>query len=93
MDKQIFNSLTLPERILIIRLKARFIAQWQSADHQFGLYHWAGHFIEIQYHWQAQRGLAAQWEPRLLSVFVDGPGCMERLLPYAESIQLPDWSV
>ena len=89
MDVPIFNTLTLPERILIIQLKARFIAQWQRADYQFGLYHWAGHFIEVQYHWQAQRGLAAQWEPRQISVFADAPGCMERLLPYAESIRLP----
>ncbi len=84
-----FNTLTLPERILIIQLQARFLAQYQSANSQFGLYHWGGHFVEIHYQWQVQRGLAAQWEPCLISLFADGPGCVDRLIPYAEPVGLP----
>lgn len=86
MNVSLFNTLTLCERILVIQLKANFLASWQNDQAKFELYHWANQFIEVQYYyWEDRWGIVTKWAPCRIDVFVNEAGCVDRLLPYAES--------
>jgi hypothetical protein len=90
MNVQRFKQLTLSEQVILIPLKARFIAQQQDNNQQIKLYYWQGHFLEIYYKWPANRGMGAHWEPYKVSSFLDNLGSTEKLTPYAEQISLED---
>lgn len=90
MNVQLFNQLTLPEQVLLVPLKGRFIAQRQTNKHQVKLYYWHNHFLEIHYRWPANRGKAAYWEPYLVNTFLNNVDCIDELLPYVDQINLSD---
>jgi hypothetical protein len=90
MNVPLFNQLTLPEQVVLIPLKGRFIAQRQNNNDQIKLYYWSDHFVEIYYRWPAQRGLGANWEPYEVVTFIDQTGCTEQLMNYVDQLNLDE---
>lgn len=90
MNVQPFTQLTLPEQVVLIPIKGRFIAQRQNSHHLVKLYYWNNHFLEIHYRWPLNRGMGAHWEPYQVSAFIDNAGCVDLLLPYVEQINLDE---
>lgn len=90
MNVTLFNQLTLPEKVVLIPINGRFMAQRQSDNHQVKLYYWANHFLEIYYRWPTHRGLGAHWEPYKVNAFVDKPACLNQLTAYTDQVNLSD---
>ena len=88
MNTDQFNQLTLPEQVILIPLKGRFVAERQVKNELVKLYHWDSVFLEIYYHWPASRRKGATWEPFRVNRFVNGSGCSAQLLPYVDQISL-----
>lgn len=90
MNTDQFNQLTLPEQVILIPLKGRFVAERQVKNQLVKLYHWDNIFLEIYYRWPASRRRGATWEPVRVNYFANGPGCSGQLLPYVDPISLED---
>lgn len=88
MNTDQFNQLTLPEQIVLIPIKGRFVAERQVKNQLVKLYHWDGIFLEIYYRWPASRRKGATWEPFQVNRFINGSGCSAQLLPYVDQISL-----
>lgn len=88
MNTHSFSDLSLTERVLITYLKGEFISQWQVADRQTKLYFLNASFLEIHYHWEAHRGMAACWVPCLIKELANDDRCNDLLTRYAEQISL-----
>lgn len=90
MNTDQFNQLTLPEQVVLIPIKGRFVAERQIKSQLVKLYHWDNTFLEIYYRWPASRRKGANWEPCRVNSFANGPGCSAQLLPYVAQISLED---
>ena len=82
------NAATLDERVTLIQQKGRLMAQRQSQDRQIILYQWGHYFLEIHYRLHAFYGVPAAWAPFLVISFRNGSRCVDRLLPYVDSVNL-----
>ncbi len=92
MNMSQFNQFSIPEQVVLIPIKGRFVAERQSMGHLFRLYYWGTHFVEIYYSWPVGRGEGAQWEPYYVGSFTDGAGCSDRLMMYVDHIRLDSLS-
>ena len=90
MNTDQFNQLTLPEQVILIPIKGRFIAERQVKNQLVKLYHCDDTFLEIYYRRPVSQRRGADWEPFRVNDFANESGCSDQLFPYVDQISLDD---